>query len=120
MKNSEKTLPLEPAEDMPVDTADDGQLRQLIEDADQTYRASAMVGNMSAASAALNTKLRALNEQARRAEARSERQELLLGSDPADPSTWSPEVGVFIRSYMDSILERSAATAEKEAVSNED
>ena len=115
MKNSEETLPLEPAEDMPVDTADDGQLGQLIEDADQTYRASAMVQNMSAASAALNTKLRALNEQARRAEAKAEQRGELLSADPTDPSTWSDELRRWVIAYTDGILNRMRNTEESKA-----
>jgi hypothetical protein len=103
-----------PSENADPRAASDAELDSLLRHATELYYGATLQNNLVAASSSLSVRLRVLSEMAEREASREKRQELLLGSDPADPSTWSPEVGVFIRSYMDSILERSAATAEKE------
>jgi hypothetical protein len=96
----------------PGSSASDGDLSALLHHATELYHSSVLMGNYVSASSALAVRLRTLNEIERRAEAKSERQELLLGADPTDSRTWPEPVSRFINLYLDSILERTAVENE--------
>jgi len=105
MKNIEDDLPLDA--EAPIELSTDEQLNQIITDADETYRASAMVQNMSAASQALNTKLRAVSVKAEREAQREKRAGLLEGVSPTSPmSEWPPELAAFWLAWADDLLLR--------------
>ena len=95
-------------------SASDGDLSGLLRHASELYHSSVLMGNYVSASSALAVRLRTLNEIERRAEAKSERQELLLGADPTDPRTWPDELARFINSYIDGVLSRVDAEVNHE------
>jgi len=89
----------------PVEGSDQ-QLQVLLQNATELYHSSVLMGNYVSASSALAVRLRCLTEIGRRAAARSERKELLVGADPHDPQTWPHELAQFINAYQDDILRR--------------
>lgn len=86
--------------------ASDQQLELLLQNSCELYYSAALMGNMVAASSALAVRLRCLTEIGRRAEAKAEHQELLLGADPRDPQTWPRDLADFVNAYHDDILNR--------------
>jgi hypothetical protein len=108
-----KVISLNPEEVGTVEGSDQ-QLQILLVNAGELYHSSVLSGNYVSASSSLAVRLRCLAEIGRRAETRAKHQELLVGADPCDPSTWPREVGDFINLYLDSILSRLAEAKNRE------
>lgn len=107
MPNNEDFTTLDTVELNESDTeldASDNDLRKLIKDSEETYFACASTGNLSAASASLGVRLRALAELNERQRSREKRSELLDGADPTNPATWPLDLSTFVIKYQDGIL----------------
>ena len=87
----------------------DDELRDLLDDAQESYHSAVLQGNPPAASSALSVRLRILTELGNRQRLRTETRTNLDHDDPLAPACdWSESRRVWMLSYFDGLLKKVA------------